>query len=87
MNKQIFMTTYPSKFGLVDCDRLRTLGFSPREVDWLVHLAFFALQQEAFAFATRTFEVTDDQLLEFYDRVGSALGVEPKCRDPWLFDT
>ena len=50
-------------------------------------LAFFALQQEAFAFATRDFEVTDDQLLEFYDRVGSALGVEPKRRDPWIFET
>lgn len=81
------MISYPSIAGLVDCDRLCALGFSPREVDWLVHLAFFALQQEAFAFATRAFEVTDNQLLEFYDRVGSALGVEPKSRDPWLFDT
>lgn len=81
------MTTYPSKFGLVDCDRLRTLGFSPREVDWLSHLAYLSLQQEGFEIATRAFEVTDDQLLAFYDRVGSALGVEPKSRDPWIFET
>lgn len=81
------MTPYPSQAGLVDCDRLCTLGFSPREVDWLVHLAYFALQQEAFEPATAAFRVSDAELLEFYFRLGSALGVEPLCRDSWLSDT
>jgi hypothetical protein len=81
------MTSYPSKFGLVDSARLCALGFSPTEVDRLVHLAHFALQQEGFDFATRSFELSDDELLSFYDRIGSALGVEPKSRDPRLSDT
>jgi hypothetical protein len=80
------MTTYPSQTGLVDCDRLRSL-FSAQEVDWIVHIAFFALQQEAFEPATAAFRVSDAELLEFYFRLGSALGVEPKSRDLWLSDT
>lgn len=73
-----FMVSYPSKAGLVDSDRLRDL-FTPQQIDWLVHLAYFALQQEAFQFAPEQFRITDEELLEFYYRVGSALGMEPEC--------
>ncbi|MFZ4596034.1 MAG: hypothetical protein ACOYOF_17375 [Verrucomicrobiaceae bacterium] len=72
------MVSYPSKNGIVDSDRLRDL-FTPQEIDWLVHLAYFALQQvDPFEFAVKEFHVTDDELLEFYYRVGSSLGIEPK---------
>lgn len=71
-----FMVSYPSKAGLVDSDRLRDL-FTPQQIDWLVHLAYFALQQEAFQSAPKQFQITDEELLEFYYRVGSALGIEP----------
>jgi len=71
------MVSYPSKNGIVDSDRLRDL-FTPQQIDWLVHLAYFALQQEAFQFAPKQFQITDEELLEFYYRVGSSLGIEPK---------
>jgi len=43
-----------------------------------VPFAYFALQQDSFEFGTKQFQITDDELLEFNYRVGSAQGVDAK---------
>lgn len=69
------MHTYPSKIP-VTVTRL-TEAFSPQEIDKIVHLAYSALQCfDLFEIAATSFNITDDQLLDLYDRIGLELGIK-----------
>ncbi len=69
------MTSYPS-ITPVDSERLREC-FRPHEIDQIMHLAYLSLQCfDLFQLAASTFQISDEEMLEMYYRIGDAMGIE-----------